>query len=285
MIFAELEGKLGARNERAEERREDLLTSTAFGLLRYLPLDRGLGALLRRARVVSVAEDGIACEPVNDWLRLERPMRLEFWPRFAHGKEPDLRLTFDATSSADAEVVLIEVKLYSGKSSVSGDDDDLEIVDDPDETAPVFDSDQLVGYLQRQKAEMLSGGRASIVYLTAHRVPPRDELQASLRPGMRLAWLSWTDVWRVAQAAREEYLPAADLADLLRHKGLSEFCGFASGDAEVAFGTPAEGRFWTGATVARGSDGPFFRGVGEGDNFKWLDVRPFFFKAEVEGDR
>ena len=51
MIFAELHGKLGTDYSLAHERAEDLLTSSAFQLLRYLPPQRGLVALLRAVLV------------------------------------------------------------------------------------------------------------------------------------------------------------------------------------------------------------------------------------------
>src|SRR4051812_26314321 len=57
MIFAELHGKLGEDYSRAHERAEDLLTSTVFGLLRYLTPADGLLAVLGHARWMCL-EDG-----------------------------------------------------------------------------------------------------------------------------------------------------------------------------------------------------------------------------------
>ena len=52
MIFAELQGKLGQHHSRAHERAEDVLTSTVFGLLRYMPLSDWLGPLAGRIRPI-----------------------------------------------------------------------------------------------------------------------------------------------------------------------------------------------------------------------------------------
>lgn len=52
MLFAERHGKLGRDGSLAHDRAEDLLTSTAFQLLRYLPPHDGLFAVLNRVRAV-----------------------------------------------------------------------------------------------------------------------------------------------------------------------------------------------------------------------------------------
>ena len=45
MIFAETMGKFSERGERSE----DMLTSTVFGLLRYIDVERGILPILQRA--------------------------------------------------------------------------------------------------------------------------------------------------------------------------------------------------------------------------------------------
>jgi hypothetical protein len=282
MIFADIHGKLGSDGQRAHDRSEDLLTSTAFGLLRYLPFDVGLGALLRRARVVTQTAD-TACNVTPNWLRLDgglaRP--IEFWPRLRRGGEPDLRLTLDRGN----EVVLIEVKLDSGKTLIAGaDDDDLEPSGDAEE--PPIDPDQLVRYWEGQQAEVAAGVRTSIIYLTAHAVPPLRDLGASLKPEkpIRLAWLSWRDVCAVAELAKKGHVgsdAATDLAALLRHKGLFEFNGFA--DAEPAKNLPATANFWTEAPVRKLRQERFFAVFREAQLHAWMGLQGQFFTTHREG--
>ena len=66
MLFAERQRKLGRDGSRAHDRAEDLLTSTAFQLLRYLPLADGLLAVLGRARAVGA--DGQIQSVAPTWL-------------------------------------------------------------------------------------------------------------------------------------------------------------------------------------------------------------------------
>jgi hypothetical protein len=281
MIFADIRGKLGAEGQRAHSRSEDLLTSTAFGLLRYLPFEQGLGALLRRARVVERDGEHIKCSQQPDWLRLSGGLSqpIEFWPRLRQGGEPDLRLTFNG----GAEVVLIEVKLDSGKSPIAGadEDDETAVADGAQELEERVDPDQLVRYWKGQTDELASDKRVSIIFLTAHAVPPSVDLLASLKrcEKMRLGWLSWRDVWVVADEAKSSSgadEPAADLAALLRHKGLFEFSGFVYRDMPSL---PARGRFFDQPLLAA-HDGSFFAAVRDIGNGAWAGVSGRFFVAD-----
>jgi hypothetical protein len=82
MIFAELRSKLGVNYSRAHERAEDLLTSTVFGLLRYLTPADGLLAILRRARPARVDGGTVLIRPDPDWLEVSTVafIGIDFWP-------------------------------------------------------------------------------------------------------------------------------------------------------------------------------------------------------------
>jgi hypothetical protein len=224
MIFAELHGKLGADYSRAHERAEDLLTSTVFGLLRYLPPADGLLAVLRRARPVRVSGQRVEVgEPGVDWFDLERvaEVRIDFWPPWGKHGEPDLLLTLRDGNRKPVAVVVIEAKLYSPKSGRASDDNSL--ADD------AHDPDQLVNYWKGlQSRDDVPAGKASVIYLTRHGAPPIEELVESARraPAMQLAWLSWRNVWEVVEGLAGASLVADDLARLLAHKGLKHFNGF-----------------------------------------------------------
>lgn len=239
MVFAELHGKLGSDGERAHPRCEDLLTSTAFGLLRYLSFAKGIGALLARARTARMEGERFKLDvgPPR-WLESGAFERadVEFWPRLGDGREPDLRLALAGRKQPAAHTVLIEVKLYSAKSQREGHSG---LPDDADSDPPALEKDQLAGYWAEQLKQQADPKDLTIIYLTRHATPPVRELEESLRPGMDLAWLSWFDVWAVARAAQDD-LPAKDLSALLRSKGLSGFDGFRT----EGWHRPGRGAFW-----------------------------------------
>lgn len=242
MIDAEIRGKLGRTYARAHERAEDLLTSTAFGLLRYLPTPWGVLALVRLARRVRPDSGGVHVEHAGPWLDLPEATTcsLDFWPYAGAYGQPDILATFAQRDGVILAMVLIEVKLFSGKSPRA----DVAL-DDNLEPARIRDPDQLVRYWQwlSQTACVPEPMRA-VIYLTAHAAPPVSDLQRTLErmPMMSLGWLSWRDVWRVAHdcARATGSLPAADLERLLAHKCLHDFDGFRTGTL-TTFGS---GSFW-----------------------------------------
>lgn len=238
MLFAEVRGKLGRDGSRAHDRAEDLMTSTAFQLLRYLSFADGLGAVL--AKVRGVGADEVGGDP---------PARLKVgsagitaahydpWPHWREFGIPDMVVTLFAGSAAVGRLV-VEVKLDAGKSGAADDESE------PGEEEPeVPDPDQLVKYWRglKRRTDIPALG---VVYLTAGVIPPAEELRESVRrePGDLLGWLSWRDVWSAVRACGE--LPARDLAAILAAKGLKGFDGFHAKPVTL----PASGRFWTTAS-------------------------------------
>ncbi|MGH7178006.1 MAG: hypothetical protein ACREJC_11545, partial [Tepidisphaeraceae bacterium] len=123
MIFAELHGKLGTDYSLAHERAEDLLTSTAFQPLRYFPDEYGFLALLR------------AVTPwKSPWLPFDDvdSVAVELWPRFKNCGCPDALLTL-SRNGRQTHSIIVEVKLFSGKSSLAEGDLDDGKFDVPDE--------------------------------------------------------------------------------------------------------------------------------------------------------
>ncbi|WP_439620826.1 hypothetical protein [Gemmata sp.] len=229
MLFAETHGKLGRDGSLAHDRAEDLLTSTAFQLLGYLPPLDGLLAVLRRTRAVrwEGATAVVDREP-PEWLTAalrtasgySEPTFWERWPGFG---EPDVWLTLTRGSQEVASLV-IEVKFDSPKSTRPDGPGGSEA-----DTPPSQPRDQLWDYcegLRRRRGELAAG----VIYLTSHATPPTDELSESLRLAKNadpwLGWLSWRDVWAEIRDAGKHSRPAADLAQILAAKGLSHFAGF-----------------------------------------------------------
>lgn len=118
MIQSELKGKLPEI-----ENREDVLTSCVFGLLRYLPLKRGLFRVLEKARDYSPINNNIFKN--NPRLGKYDKVNYYFWERSERYGEPDLILIFESSNNKlPPLMLLIEVKYLSGKSR-SGSEDQL----------------------------------------------------------------------------------------------------------------------------------------------------------------
>jgi hypothetical protein len=221
MIFADLHGKLSGLS-RLDERREDVLTSTAFGLLRYVPEEEALLPLLRHTRRIELRNGEVVVGYGAHWLRFVGPRRceVEFWPRLGRNGEPDLRIRCFGQDDALMEDLLVEVKYLSSKSGEADEEETYE--------PAVPDGDQLTRYWQVLDREEAAGVFTAVIYLTAHAAPPIEELGRSLRrcERVRLGWLSWRDVWAVS--ARIQSPPMQDLTRLLGHKGLKPFTGFSS---------------------------------------------------------
>jgi hypothetical protein len=110
MLQALLNGKLSSQ----QENMEDLLTSSVFGLLEYLPPESGLLPLLCLASYADGSGIPVLRAP---GIRLER---IEFWPTYEADKvaptEPDVLIRL-RDCQGKLHLVLVEVKLWSGKSS------------------------------------------------------------------------------------------------------------------------------------------------------------------------
>jgi hypothetical protein len=247
VIEAVVKRKLGSGESRACERSENLLTSTAFGLLRYLPHDRGVIALLQRTRRASLLEGGQLAVEADDarnehWLGLNNAVRCEFqfWPSLGKYGQPDLVLSLFDEHDICVCLAAVEVKFDSIKGS-SGKKHGREIVaDGPDD-------DQLAKYWQgiASSRPEVAWDRKAVIYLTSQVVPPTDELAGTLgrNSEMRLGWLSWREVSRIAESLCKScpgLLPAADLARLLEYHGFQDFKGFHG----EPFARPRPGRFW-----------------------------------------
>ena len=224
MLFAERHRKLGRHGSRAHERSEDLLTSTFVQLLRYIPLEEGLLAVLSRVR--SATPDG-GLDKRPTWLPQKvSSVVYECWKRVG-ASEPDVVVTlFEGVRKLGR--IVIEVKLDSAKSGEDGEDIAVEIP-----------RDQLARYWRG-----LNDGNVhalGVIYLTSQASPPVVELASSLRsaPGDWLGWLSWGDVWTALR--RSMHLAARDLADILQAKQLSHFRGFEPESLLPALGTSTFG--------------------------------------------
>lgn len=191
MLLAEIHGKTVAEARGSE----DSLTSAVFGHLRYVPPDVFWPELFAAAGLNLPAG--------------ATHLDVQFWPRTEYG-EPDLILTFKYPNSP-ALVVVIEVKLWSGKSGTC-------------------EHDQLIRYLRGVPDALL-------LYLTPADpfVEIADSLQSSRRElgdEHRLFGLRWQTLQDIARrtSATTTLEPTrrilADVAKFLDRLGLSGFDGW-----------------------------------------------------------
>lgn len=228
MIEAEIKGKLGSNFSRAHERSEDLLTSIVFGLLRYVPYDNGLRMVLSAARRVSMDPGGLQiCDSTvenNAWLHIDNAgaYQLDFWPSLGKFGQPDILLRLFDQDGNLFHTLILEVKLYSPKSGEA--EEGEEYIEE------VPDKDQLVKYWQGVTRQGDKKSGKTIIYLTSHYSPPMEELQGAIgrEKNMRLAWLSWRDVWKAItpKTPVKGHTPMGDLSKLLAYRGFKGFTGF-----------------------------------------------------------
>jgi hypothetical protein len=237
MIDADIRGKLRRDSSSAHDRSEDLLTSTVFGLLRYLPMSEALKPLIEGVRS---AED-LLSQQLRDmprdcdspWINLTGAASCDilFWPSFGEWGQPDILLTFRDATKKPIHLVVVEAKLHSPKSGEASDEDDAnaEIIACDMQWHP----DQLVRYWRglADHADLRGSNSSSVVYLTAHSAPPLSDLTASLKvdPKMRLGWISWRHIWDVVlplAGGDETSCAATDLERLLAYRGFRSLNAF-----------------------------------------------------------
>lgn len=203
MIHAAFHGKLECLAS------EDALTAVVFGRLRYLPA-HVLAQWLTSAR--NHVDLGRPFNPSR-----EEPF-VEFWPTVrdtlrGHGTvQPDVVVTFGT------EVVIVEAKLWSSKSSVQDDTDQL--------------ARQWHGVSDHHGARVRV---TALLYITPHVEVPKVELDESGRAlgvhAPHLWWLSWSALapileHQIENGDRVSRLVAEDLLSYLRRANVLRFRGW-----------------------------------------------------------
>ena len=176
-------------------RLEDLLTADVIGCLRYLPLQRGLGAFLGSA----VSADGqclrdwAATRDVA-WAALTRAT-IAFWPRLA-GKEPDLVVVFHDQTGAPAIAILVEAKLHDDQHAIEG-------LSQLGFYGRALLEDELEGDTFEQELP----ARRPLVFLTAGRVAPAEALRVArteIGDTTGRTDVFWTSWWHAAELVASE---------------------------------------------------------------------------------
>ena len=220
MLIAEIHGK---RFPEAEGQ-EDWLTSAVFGHLRHIPpgvfwpdlFSRAFNTGEHRASLYSrICAEGVQLSRYSD-------LKILFWKCFEGYGEPDVILQFSGGTQAPL-IVIVEVKLNSGKSG-AGDDDQLkrylELLDDR------------AAFFPASKEET---GQRYLVYLTRNfsKMEIEESVELSADAGKkdaaeRLYGLQWQDVLECAEANGDPRSLLEEVAEFLRGRGFEAFGGFKS---------------------------------------------------------
>jgi len=188
---------------------EDLLTSNVFGMFSYLEPHQGLLQFVETARSLG----GV---PLPRLAEVDTA-RFEFWRWLEKDgvcAQPDVLIEMKMTNG-DRQVLLVESKYRSGKSSVVT-------------TEETMLTDQLARemFLLRAYAKE-SGKDYALLYVTAHTKMPKNEIheaidelereEAGLPDGDKFYWTSWRELPRVLAPVIPslDVLGGAMLSDLI----------------------------------------------------------------------
>jgi hypothetical protein len=247
MLLAEIHGK---SLEQARES-EDYLTSTVFGHLRYVPPGPFWDDLLNKARGLPstdgrepslgrvLADAGLAPSSYTS-------MSAHFWKYHPLHGEPDLLLSFTGPGRQPL-TLLVEVKLWSGKSGAGADD-------------------QLVRYLRILEDLEAFGVPVSepagrrLIFLTPHESLAEIESSAAyfddpVRDRDRLFRLQWQDVKAAAVRGAGgtdglTHLILDNVAQFLSRMALEYFSGFRRLESLPRF-TEDDGTFYRERNAAK----------------------------------
>ena len=223
MTIAEIHGKLSSSGSNISDRLEDLLTADVFGCLRYIPFKEGFQEILTQAQRYTDSERLSIKSTNND-------VKVHFWLRLGNNSEPDVLI------QNGTHLIMIEVKYLSGKSG------HYEANQDSEDSMEAAGSDQLARLFQ---GLMSYGGhyeKRSLIYLTAHRNLPEDDIKEGYRDlshdvvdtyKKNVYWLSWYEVYKTVSGSlkaenNNKYwrIVLSDIQRLLHRKGLRQFEGF-----------------------------------------------------------
>lgn len=215
MIHAEMRGRSHVE--------EDVLTSSAIGLLSLLPDD------------LFVCFLGTARNLENQYLKellqgFSRVRCVEYWKTDFPTGVPDVLVELEDESGQEHCAIVIEVKHRSGKSGAA--------LETEDGRVEHTDWDQLARYWKGLVEHYPSSTKA-ILFLTGHRTFPEEDVRASVKASenkAKLFWASWNDLHSFVSDCLESgsYLHRGSerkilrlLEEYLRFKGYGRFRGWA----------------------------------------------------------
>jgi hypothetical protein len=232
MIQAVLQGKSAGC-----EYSEDMVTSTVFGSLRYLPTEV-LITFLESAFVYNEERTTLwkHLQVGNYELRRYRKIKYFFWPRHKKHGEPDLILLFTGhVHNQEDLMLLVEVKFKSGKSSTG-------------------ENDQLKRYYQAINFDLkdfseselsnFRGQKKCLLYLTE--ADSHLEIEESIRELKKdcpefldhIFHLRWHQLFKIFESTHSGLsstgkIIVQDLLNLMQNLGLKDFSGITLPDEKL----------------------------------------------------
>jgi hypothetical protein len=224
VIQAELRGKLSeSASLGVAERWEDVLTSSVFGLLAYLPPCLFL-SFLRTARNLKGDPAPIAENVAT--------LSLDFWPTPpGWNREPDVVADLISAGGSLLQRVVIEAKYLSGKSQRKEPTEEEEAKEHA-ETGDQLADEMRLALRDHAQGSVAAHASPVVIYVTGDFAIPADELEESEARLARhrskgpnhIYWLGW---WQLAPLLRSplgssaEWVIKRDLGALLKRRGLS----------------------------------------------------------------
>ena len=235
MLLAELHGK----RFQPVEGTQDLLTSAVFGHLRHVDQGDFSAAVFRRAQTVSGEASNLLEQVIAAGVQIagKCEVSFEFWPYVKKYGEPDLLVRFRCGSSRPL-VLVIEVKLFSEKSSWGPEDDQL---------CRYFDLLNDKAALSTLLREDVNDAVTALVYLTERyagaevlesiALAPQQDAATRIFP---LQWQDLTEAIREVNPDRDSLL--GEVLRFLERRDYEHFRGFHDVDASLL---PASGLYYT----------------------------------------
>jgi len=214
LLQALLKGKL----TRKEENMEDLLTSTVFGSIEYVPFEDGLSPLLKKCK--NKSDEPLFTETPN-----VKGVHYQFWPWLNEvknsGCEPDVLITI-IMDNGHKMSILVEAKYHSGKSSEA-----ILETESIDHSLMLNDQlavewDNLIHLAKRERSIPV------LLYVTADIGFPKKSIEDSCREyetyryeDMNIFWISWRKLPNLFMSSDKKIL--IDLVEVLKKLSLVSF--------------------------------------------------------------
>lgn len=223
-MLAELNNKISKNGFNLSNRLEDQLTGDFFGNLRYLPFEKGMREILRRATPVwgklDLDNELKQLGEIGEWHD-----RITFWPYDEEG-EIDVVLTLDQL------LIGIEVKYESGLSSVDEDNEESKTIKDS--------KNQLIREMRILRKRVKVNENPFMIFIARQEScqsicesVKKQYLEKQVPKHMNLYSLSWEDILETLKEIQHtkklncyEQVIIGDLIKLLEKKGFSIFKGF-----------------------------------------------------------
>lgn len=233
MIQAVIQGKASGI-----EYSEDILTSTVFGTLRYLPISTVLIPFIESAFLYDDCRITLWKVLKNRGIELRHYQKVNyvFWPRHSNLGEPDLLLLFmDHVQGEEDWLLIVEAKFKSPKSSTGEYDQLMRYYNAVNEYIEGFSDREISSF---------KGKKGYIIYVTESEAA--DEIEESIKCiknkdesfNNGIFHLRWHQLHKVLSNIIDTYSPvekliASDIMKYLERLGLRDFSRISAPEKHI----------------------------------------------------